>query len=147
MPGRGQPFKYIVTTEYGKRGGVHHHLIINTIDGTTQIVNKAWKCGRPHFTPLDDTGDYKDLAEYLIKETAERFREPDNPMKTRYSCSRNLERPKPVVEKVHAKRWAHEPKSVKGYYIVKDSVVNGFNPVTGHEYQYYTMAKLGGDSG
>lgn len=46
-------------------------------------------------------------------------------------------------------RWQREPKPEKGWYIIKDSIVNGINPVTGYPYQHYTMRKVepGGDSG
>lgn len=141
----GQPLKYIIATEY-KNHAIHHHIVINNImvgqESTMKIVRKAWTRGRPKFVPMDDTGEYKDLAEYLIKETAKSFRDDDNPNKTRYSCSRNLIRPEPEKSIILAKEWREDPVPKKGYYIDKSSVVNGVNPVTGYRYQYYTMIKI-----
>ena len=47
------------------------------------------------------------------------------------------------------KRWPEDPKPKKGYFIIKDSVYNGINPVTQYPYQHYTMQRIdsGGDSG
>lgn len=147
----GCQFKYILATEYGSRGAVHHHLIINNItqDGisTTRLVTKNWKYGRPMWVPLDDTGEYKDLAEYIIKDTSKSFRMEGNPFKQRYTCSRNLEKPVPVVEKMSASRWRDEPKITPkmendGWWLDYDSIVTGFNRVTGYPYQYYTLRRI-----
>lgn len=141
----GTELKYIVCTEYENKA-IHHHIIINDlVKGTvttTKIIRQAWLRGRPKFTLLDDTGDYKDLAEYIIKETSETFRKEGNPNKTRYSCSRNLIRPMAERRIVTAKTFAKDPKPKKGYYIDKNSVYEGINPVTGFRYQYYTMVRI-----
>ena len=65
-----------------------------------------------------------------------------------YTRSRNLITPVPKKKIIKRKRWATDPKPKKGYYIVKDSIVNGFNPVTDYPYQHYTMRLIepGGDS-
>ena len=58
-----------------------------------------------------DSGEYSELASYLIKETEETFREEDSPFKQRYSCSRNLITPEPkAVSYTHlnAKVWNAE---------------------------------------
>jgi hypothetical protein len=142
----GKELKYIVTTEWEGKA-IHHHLILNDlVTGkitTNKMVRELWEWGRPMFSLLDDTGDYKDLAEYIIKETAKRFREEENPNKQRYSCSRNLIRPQPEVEIVKASTFCKDPKPMRGYYIVKDSLVTGVNPYTGFLYQFYTMRKIG----
>lgn len=139
----GQPLKYIVTTEY-KNKAIHHHLIVNHLVGgsTTSAVNRWWKVGRPYFVPLDDTGEYILLANYFIKETSKTFQDLENPNKTRYSCSRNLIIPEAKEEIIDSKTWRKEPTARKGYYIDKNSIVEGTNPVTGHRYQYYTLIKL-----
>lgn len=136
----GEELKYIITTEW-RHTAIHHHLIINHIRGSTEMVRKRWTKGRPRFTPLDDTGDYIKLAEYFIKETKNEKINGREKGKQSYSCSRNLIIPKPKVERIKAKDFKDDPKPIKGYYIVKDSVVNGISPF-GYKYQYYTMAKL-----
>ena len=139
----GAELKYIVTTEY-KRKAIHHHLVINNTEllNVTMHVARLWEHGRPKFTVLDDTGDYSRLADYFIKETGQSFREPDNPNKTRYSCSRNLKEPEVKKTILKARTWREDPKPKKGWYIVKDSFYEGVNPVTGYRYQYYTMRRI-----
>lgn len=143
--------KYVLSTEYGKHGVVHHHLVINNIHtekiDTATLVRELWTHGRPMWVPMDDTGEYKDLAEYIIKETSKSFRMEGNPFKGRYTCSRNLERPEPEVEEMNVAKWRNEPKITKqmekdGWWLDYDSIVTGFNRVTGYPYQYYTLRRL-----
>lgn len=138
----GEELKYIMTTEW-RHSAIHHHLIINHIRGSTEMIRKRWNRGRPRFTPLDDTGDYIKLAEYFIKETKNEKLNGREKGKQSYSCSRNLIIPKPKVERIKAKDFIDDPKPIKDYYIIKDSVVNGVSPF-GFKYQYYTMAKKPG---
>lgn len=148
----GIPFKWIAVTERGKRKQVlHHHLIIEDIDRngikTAALVKKIWKHGGHFFSSLYEDGEYEDLAEYIVKsETKEECGW------STYSRSRNLVNPKPKVETIHSRRWRNPPVAPKGWYVVKDSVWNGENPVTGQPVQHYTLRKLintgqGGDSG
>ncbi|MDF2842504.1 MAG: hypothetical protein K0R00_930 [Herbinix sp.] len=145
----GEDLKYINVTEY-KNTAIHHHLILNDIGGlkVAKRIRQLWKYGRPDFKLLDDTGQYKDLAAYLIKETSKTFKEQDGGHMQRYSCSRNLIRPLPKMEIVRkASRWAADPKPIKGYYIDQDTIINKINPFTGREYQRYTMIQIDNDSG
>lgn len=139
----GAEFKYIHVTEY-KNTSIHHHIIINNLEyvNVTGWVKKHWEYGRPKFTVLDDTGNYHRLADYLIKETSKTFREKDSGHKQRYSCSRNLVHPEPVTEIIHAEKWRREPKAIKGYYIVPDSVNNGISNFDGYPFQSYIMVSL-----
>ncbi len=147
----GWEFKYIITTEVGKRGAVHHHMIIsahsNDKTNTSKEINKLWKKGRAFFVHLDDTGDYKALAEYIIKGAGET--EEGKVEKLSYMASRNLIKPPVIRKQVKAKRWREEPRIPKGYYLVKDSLINGWNKFTGLPYQYYTIKKIkrGDDDG
>ncbi len=140
----GEELKYINVTEY-KNKAIHHHIIINHIEGqdVAKMVRRLWMFGRPDFKFLDDTGQYKDLAAYLIKETSKTYNEKDGGHKQRYSCSRNLIMPTPTTEIVRkAVRWMADPKPIKGYYIDQDTVYNGIDPFTGRKYQQYTMIKV-----
>lgn len=142
----GVELKYINVTEY-KNKAIHHHLLINHIEGAdvSKMVRERWKFGRPDFKYLDDTGQYKDLAAYLIKETSKTYKDNDGGHKQRYSCSRNLVMPTPKTEIIKkAARWIPDPKPIKGYYIDKDTVYNGVDPFTGREYQRYTMVRISG---
>lgn len=138
----GIQFRWIAVTERGKRGKVlHHHLVIEDIrrDGidTVKLVKKLWTYGSEFFSALYDDGEYEKLAEYIVKaETKE-----EGGWCT-YSRSRNLKPPVKTVEDVPHKRWRDPPVAPKGWYVVKDSVYNGINPVTGYPYQHYTIKKL-----
>lgn len=140
---RGEELKYIITTEY-KNKAIHHHLIVNGIEANVnKIVRDCWEWGSPHFTPLDDTGQYKGLAAYFIKETSKTYKENDGGAKQRYSRSRNLVKPVAKVTIIKkAEKWLDDPKAKKGYYIDKETVYNTINPFTGKPMQYYTMIKL-----
>ena len=88
---------------------------------------------------LDDTGNYKKLAEYLIKETEKTFRLEDSVAKQRYSPSRNLYRPIAKREFVSEKELFDDPKPLKGYYIPKDEIRRYEHPVTELPHLQYIM--------
>ncbi|MEY8518959.1 hypothetical protein AALC25_19090 [Lachnospiraceae bacterium 29-84] len=145
----GADLKWVCVTEYKKKA-IHHHLLVNHIEGqdVSKWVRRLWGHGRPHFKYLDGTGQYKDLAAYLIKETSKTYKAKDGARKQRYSCSRNLATPEPKTEIIRkAKKWLPDPKPVKGYYIDKDTVYNGVDPFTGRAYQKYTMIRIQGSRG
>lgn len=146
----GYEFKYIAVTERGKKGNaLHHHLVIQDICSsnlnTVKAVKELWP-GYQAFIDLYEDGDYEKLAEYIVKTDTKEEQEKG---KSTYSRSRNLITPKPRRKKLMRRRWPEEPKPKKGYYIERNSIVNGINPVTGYPYQHYTMRMIdpGGDSG
>jgi len=140
----GFPFKWIAVTERGKKGQVlHHHLIIEDIsDGgihTVQLVKKYWTYGNAFFVSLYEDGEYEKLAEYIVKaETKEECGW------CTYSRSRNLIIPKPKRKVMRRRIWKKEPSAPKGWYVIKDSIINGINPFTDRPYQCYSMRKLTG---
>lgn len=142
---RVEPLKYIVVTEYKKKA-IHHHLIINQInDGkktTVEMAREAWRgMGNLKMVPLYEDGEYQRLADYLVKETEETFRDDGTPFRQRYSCSRNLINPKPKKRMVKAKEWKEEPKPRPGYYIIPETLYNGHDRL-GFPYQRYVMVKI-----
>lgn len=134
----GKELFWVAVTEY-KNKAIHHHIIINRHN--IGKVIELWPYGRAHIQLLDNTGDYAQLASYLIKETCKTFGDADNPNKKRWSCSRNLRKPKKTVKIVKADTWRDDPKPKKGYRIVKESVYYDVNPFTGYPYQIYRMVK------
>lgn len=133
---QGIELKYIYVTEIGARGACHHHLLLQNLPDIMNLVRKYWPYGHEDYKPLYEEGAFEKLAEYLVKkETKE-----DVPG-TSYHRSRNLILPREKKEMIHAKAWARDPKPKKGYYIIKDSVINGENPVTGHPYQEYIQKR------
>ena len=141
---QGRELKYIHVTEY-KRTAIHHHLIVNNLnDGketTMDYIRKLWSGrGSPKYVQLYETGEYQQLAEYLIKETEKTFR--DAPEKQRYGCSRNLIEPKAERRIRKTKNgWQKDPRPREGYYILPDSLYNGFDRL-GYPYQRYVLVKI-----
>ena len=134
MKKAGKELMWVAAPEYTKR--LHHHFITNA---PVEMVRAAWMEGLVLPRPMDEGPDYHRLAEYIIKETTATFREEDCPFKTRYSHSRNMKQPVPMVEEVSIKQLADDPKPRKGYYLVKDSVRRFEHPVTGLEHLEYIM--------
>ena len=131
--------KYIAVTEY-KRAAIHHHIVIPNI-GSRQL-QKLWTLGRVMLSPLDDSGQWRKLAAYLVKETAKSFSQPGRVYGKRWCASSNLERP-PVKRKiVRASRWRDTPREPKGYYLEKGSLYTGECPVTGTYLQEYCLIRL-----
>lgn len=147
---RGWTLKYIYSMEIGERGAVHWHMIINNMHSeemtTAALIKKHWLRGRPYFSPLDQEGDYKQLADYMVKEAKKRIDDGSSTEKLSYTPSRNLIKPTIKEEKIRASTWRKEPKAPEGYYVIPDSIYNGINPFTGWPYQYYTIAKSPPDS-
>ena len=115
--------KYIVVTHYGKKGGLHHHLILNKgLD--LEEIRRIWKKGRVHFNPLDDTGEYSELASYLLRRR-ERWKELGGTGR-QWTGSRNLIRPKTVKKIIRMDVYYERPKPRKGYVLVEKSEHEGF---------------------
>lgn len=121
----GLKLKYVVTTEIGKKGAVHHHMVLNHID--FKIIKKIWCHGALHIQMLDSTGNYSKVAEYLIKINAKKVKYGNA-----YSTSRNLEKPKIEKEVIHSCKWRDRPpKAPAGYYLEKESYYNGISDYNG----------------
>lgn len=146
---RDSELKYVQATEY-KHKRIHHHIVIPNLSCGMEPVRQLWKrliaetyytpgeraMGQPlylrfRFSPLDDSGQYGKLAEYLIKETDKSRHDPDAICKRRYRQSRNLVHPQPVVEIIDAKRWRQEAAPRKGYYIDKEASFSAVSEDTG----------------
>ncbi len=138
----GLVLKYIRVMEVGKKGARHHHLVMNEIP--VKMIRKCWTKGRIHVNPLDDTGQYKDLAEYLLKFTDEAVKK--GLLKKRWDSSKNLEEP-PVEKKIIARHYFQDkPQEKKGYYLDKDSI-RDYVDSNGNQTFSYTLIKIRGDTG
>lgn len=153
---KGVPFKYIYRVELGARKKRPHvHILMNRIDGLDELIREKWNYGRIQIEPMDDKPDSAmKLADYITKPTKEQEIEAgalcdgDISKLMRYSCSRNLERPKPVRKVIRTRTmmsiFNRDLKPKPGFYIDKDpkTLVRGVNPVTGHSYLYYQEIRL-----
>ena len=137
----GQEVKAVWATELDSR--IHHHVIINRVD--LELIRKCWTWGRVKWIPLDDesNGNYYRLAEYIIKETAEHFRDPQSQTKQRYSCTRNLTSPIIVRQPASPAEFSVDKiKTIKGYLIDEDSVIEFENPISGCPTIFYMMTAM-----
>lgn len=138
---QGRILKYISVTEFLEKR-IHHHIVISRCDGID--LTSLWAHGNIDVTFLDGTGNYTLLANYFIKETTKTFRGEGCVFKRRYNCSRTIEQPVVITEIISSKKWLQDPKEIKGYYIVKDSIVNIITS-KGYPYQEYTQVRLDAD--
>lgn len=125
----GEELKYIYSIEIGKLGGIHVHMVLNRIDQSDRIITKYWDHGYTYFVPIYAEGGYRRLAEYIAKAKI-------------YNRSKNLMFPRLRVRRINNREWKRQPRAYKGYYVDKDSIVAGINPVTGREYMHYTMIRF-----
>lgn len=144
----GKVLKYIHVMEIGKKGSRHHHLVVNYID--VKKIQACWKKvyprgSRVHYTPLNTDGDYSALAAYLIKYTSETIGTEKTLQGKRWNSSKNLTKPKIDYEIIKDRNQFYtEPKPIKGYYIVKDSIEVGVHSPEFYGYGYlsYRMVRL-----
>lgn len=95
---RGQPLKYIYTTE-GKHGDhrLHHHLIINATERDVEAIRSLWAYG--DIVDLEYVGErgHTTLALYMTKESME-----GRPVGAQmWTSSRNLRKPEVESKLVH----------------------------------------------
>ncbi len=133
----GITLKYISVTEQRKNHKPHHHILLpqGVPLGEIQAI---WPHGHINVKPLDSTGQYKKVAEYIFKHT-------DCPERrgNRWNASKNIVRPTPEERKIKAKHWREQPTAPKGWMIDKETPVErGVNPITGAEYLRYTLIRL-----
>lgn len=135
---QGKQFKYIAVTERGKKAAaLHHHLIIERDEDVVHELFEIWG-DRIHLSVMYDEGQYKDLAEYLVKiET----KEEQTKGRSKYHRSRNLKKP---LEKsgLCSGSFDEEPMIPEGYEYVEGTLRNGINEVIGIRYQHYMLKKL-----
>lgn len=136
---KGIVLKWISATEYENKR-IHHHVVMTGGVDLAEI-DEVWGKGYIRPTFLDDTGDYRKLAAYLIKETSKSFRKADAVSRRRYNCSRSIVRPVVSEDEVSSAQMI-DLKPIPGYYIDQDSIYHGKNPLTGKPYVEYVMVSL-----
>ena len=136
---QGTQFKYLATTERGKRrAALHHHLIIEGLPGIVEDLAAEWGDHIKIFKMYPD-GGYKDLADYFVKaETKEEL----TAGKSRFHRSRNLINPQEKREK-RSGTFKQEPKAPPGWRIIPESIKNGYNERVGIRYQSYLLHRDG----
>ena len=119
----------------------HVHITVNALPDMA-IFKGCWTHGHVSMTPLYSNGQYRDLADYYIK-NAQETKEQEEAMGEKpgrmFSCSQNLKQP--IVEKrVVPGRVKDEPQTIPGYYLEKGSVYKGVTSM-GFPLIRYTLIK------
>ena len=134
---RGKVLKYVEVAEVGERGAMHIHMIINDID--MRKIEKLWKYGYVSSKPLDETGQYRKIAEYFIKYYQKTRKTAEKVQSKAYNCSRNLKRPEPKKHVMRGMRISKKIEIPKGWYLDKESVIEG---ITADGYQFFSYTLI-----
>lgn len=144
---RGDELKYVHVPEIGSHGARHHHLVLNQIP--PDVIAKCWPHGRIHLNPLDTSGEYRQLAAYLLKYTSKTIGSENRLSGKRWNASRNLIHPESEIKIITEREWfrteARVPKRFSGrYYIDKSSIQSGVSSpeYNGYGYFRFTMVRL-----
>ena len=125
------PIRMMYSIEHGTKGAIHMHMLLNDVEGFNidRILQSLWKYGQIHTTSLYDSGDYKDLAEYMAKGE-------------KYGHSQGLQMPKAEKPRLITRADLMDyPKPEKGWRVLEKTISEGVNPVTGSPYLRYTMIR------
>lgn len=137
MKRQGKEFKYIAITERGKRAAaLHHHLIV---EGFSEVIEELISVWGNHLkvSKMYEEGNYEDLADYFCKVET---KEESEKGKSKYHRSRNLK--EPTTRTAFCAGPIHnDPVVFKGYSLVPDTLVNGYNEIVGMRYQKYMLKK------
>ena len=138
----GYDLKYIYCVEIGSRGSRHIHAVLSYA-GELPVITLA-RCwdGNIDIKPLY-TGDYGDLADYIVKGYAMKTskatgEEPGHC----YECSRNLNKPQIEVERIREKDIRKDIEVPEGYALDRSSVQEGVGNITGRPYRFYKLRRI-----
>lgn len=132
-------FIYVIGAGMHRR---HIHITVNALPDLA-ILTGCWIHGHASMTPLYSDGQYRDLADYYIKnakETKEQEIKLEEQPGQMYVCSRNLTKPTVTTRIISSKTFREEPQAKKGYYVEKESVWNGYT-LAGFPMLRYTLIK------
>lgn len=132
-------FIYVIGAGKHRR---HIHITVNALPDMA-VLTGCWIHGHVSMTKLYSDGQYRDLADYYIK-NAQDTKEQEEALGEKpgkmYTPSRNLEQPKVTKRVISAKTFREEPRPKKGFYIEKGSVYQGFTE-SGFPLLRYTLIK------
>jgi hypothetical protein len=135
----GIPAKWIAVTEWDNER-IHHHLVVPR-EMDEQTLRDIWPYGAIRPTALWSNGDYRALAEYLIKETSKHFRKKNAVYKRRWTASRAITMPESYREPI-AEDDILDPPIPTGWYRDEESYYEAVNPETGRVYSEYVLLPL-----
>lgn len=134
----GQEMKYVWVPEIGERGATHIHITVNSIDH--RKLKQLWDKGWISIKPMDDSGQYRRLANYFMKYSAKTMKTTNGLMGKRYASSKNLIIPEPEKHPIRSRNaYNHKIDIPSGWYLDKDSIKEAWHEVTGYMYFTYTL--------
>jgi hypothetical protein len=141
---KGESLKYFGKIEVGAKGGFHCHIVVNRIQDTDTLIQRYWPYGGIHNELMYKDGGFTKLAEYIGKWPGDT---DENGKKTTikeawYTRSRNLVEVQPEKKILFGRTFNREPKAPKGYYLDKNSLIEGTNGYTGYKFRSYTLIKI-----
>lgn len=135
---RGKVLKYVWVVEVGVRGAAHIHMVVNVME--LAEIKKTWDKGWITIKPLDDSGQYRRLANYFIKYSDKTMKTVEGFTGRRYNGSKNLIIPIPEKKVVTGRKdYNHKITVPAGWYVDKDSIREAWHEVTGYMYFAYTL--------
>lgn len=134
----GKEMKYVEVAEFGKKGAIHHHMVL-CAGAKLSDIRKKWPHGRVHFNPLDDTGEYSKLASYLLK--YRKYWKAAGGKGHQMHYSRNLIRPEPKITVVKSNGYYETPRVPNGWYVAPDTEHYGVTEF-GWPYMKYILVKV-----
>lgn len=123
--------------ECGSRGAWHIHLLVNRIADIDIHLRELWTKGSVKMQLLYPDGEFRKLTAYITKtpETDSRLKE------SHYSASRNMPLPDPEVKVYRKWKTWGKIRIPAGWYLDKETLQEGINPITGYPYRRYTLIR------
>jgi hypothetical protein len=134
----GMKYKYMATTDIGKKGAIHHHLLVNHID--PYLLQKLWPYGKIIIEFLYSMA-FQHLARYFWYNGEHMDEICGRSGKHRVTCSHGLIDPAPEREEIAEREIREDVEPPDGYELVPDSDVRDVNPTTAAWWRYYILRK------
>ena len=132
---------WIANIEVTPRGGWHIHMIINRIEGGSEIIKDLWRqYGGVYDQELADKQG-EDIGAYITKSPDSTEGTGHKVVESKYSHSRNLKTPEPERTEISGWKLSDKPRVPKGFYLDKSTLVEGVN-ASGYRYRNYILRRL-----
>ena len=134
---------WIANIECTQRGAWHVHFICNAIFGASEIIKALWEDqgGVYDQTLKDIVKAGKDLGAYMAKTPDSTKGGEHKVSEAKQTHSKNLTIPEPETAVISGWKMTDAPRPPKGYYLIKDSLIEGVNEA-GYKYRRYKFARI-----
>lgn len=134
---------WIANIELGPKGAWHIHFICNAIFGGGDLIKELWPHGGVFDQLIRDlTRSGKELGAYMAKTPDSTAAAGEHRVtESKLTHSKNLVIPQAEEKPISGWKLDDEPRAPKGWYLVKDSYVEGINE-EGYRYRSFKFARL-----